>query len=68
MTMPYTAEMEPDWVVGYEIVDGEMVPMDAKRFDAFIQEGIDDLAAGRVLPHDEVMRRMQTKMARKSAA
>ncbi len=68
MGMPYTAETEPDWVVGYEVVDGEMVAMDAKRRDAVIQEGLDDIAAGRVVPHDEVMRMMRAKSAHKSAA
>lgn len=60
---------EPDWVVGYEIVDGKLRAMDEERHWAYIQEGLDDLAAGRVVDHDVVMRQMREKFARhKSAA
>jgi predicted transcriptional regulator len=55
-------------VMGHEIVDGEMVAMDEVRYRAFVQAGLDDLAAGRTVPHEEVMRTMRDKLAHKSAA
>lgn len=59
---------EPDWVVGYEHVDGGLKAMNETRYQAFIQEGLDDLAAGRVVPHEEVMRMLRQRVAHKSAA
>lgn len=57
---------EPDWVVGYEIVDGKMQAMDEARYQAFIKEGLDDIDAGRIISHEEVMRQLDQKLARKS--
>ncbi len=55
-------------VIGYEHTDDGLKPMDRERFVAFVQEGIDDLNAGRVVPHEEVMRMIREKLAHKSAA
>ncbi len=34
------------------------------KFDALVQEGVDDIEAGRIVPHDEVMAHFETLIAK----
>lgn len=36
-------------------------------FDAFVQVGIDDIEAGRTVPHEEVMARLEARIAKLKA-
>ncbi len=41
-------------IVGYEHADDGLKPMDQARYLAFLQEGIDDLDAGRWVDHSVI--------------
>lgn len=49
-------------------LDWEAIDQANASFDAFIQRGLDDVEAGRVVPHDEVMRRLRDRYADRQAA
>lgn len=48
----------------------ELAPLDdaAEAMHAFLRKGLDDLEAGRVIPHEDVMRELRARHRARSAA
>lgn len=49
-------------------LDWQAIDKGQASFDAFLQAGIDDLDAGRTIPHEEVMREIRARVATRQAA
>ncbi len=47
--------VDDDEIIGYEITDNGWTAMTAARERAFIQEGIDSIESGDVIPDEQVM-------------
>lgn len=54
----------------FAAVQPELAPLDAaaEAMRAFVRKGLDDIEAGRVIPHDEVMRQLRARYRDRSAA
>lgn len=57
-------------IPGYRDPELDWAAIDTAQasFNAFLQRGIDDLEAGRTIPHEEVMREMRERAAGRQAA